>query len=86
MPPVLRVHDSARRGAVIPDSPLESVDDERGVLLRVDRPADDSPTIGVEDGGAVDPAFARAVLRDVRDPEFVRSGGRRTSGSRDHRP
>jgi len=38
----------------------------------------DQPTIrrllGVEDGGAVDPAFARAVLRDVRDPEFVRSG------------
>lgn len=42
--------------------------------LESDRPADDAAAVGVENGGAVHPALARATLRDIRDPEFVRTG------------
>lgn len=68
------MNDAAWLGATIPDCHVERVDDECGVLLRVDRPADDAAAVGVEHCGAVDPAFACAVLRDVRDPELVRAG------------
>ena len=69
---VVGVDDAARCGPAIADGNVECVDDERGVLLGVDRPADDSAAVGIEDRSAVDPAFARAMLRDVRDPELVR--------------
>ncbi|GFZ82872.1 hypothetical protein GCM10011359_09490 [Nesterenkonia alkaliphila] len=54
------------------DGHIERVDEKRGVLLGVDRPADQPTTVDVENGGAVEPAFARAVLCDVRDPALMR--------------
>ena len=52
---VIRVNDPTRSRATVPDGHVERVDDERGVLLRVNRPADDPTTVSVENGGAVDP-------------------------------
>ena len=62
--------------ASAPDPPLldrhvEGVHHELGVLDGVDRPAHDAPAARVHHTTAEHFAFARAMFRDVSDPELV---------------
>ena len=68
------MHDGADRSAA-PAGHLQRVDDQLGAQMVRDRPADDAAGVDVEDGGAVDPALAGAVLGDVGEPQLVRPVG-----------
>jgi len=50
---VIRVHDRTALDIALLDRHVERVDDELGVLDRVDRPADDPAAAGVHHGTAV---------------------------------
>ena len=54
---------------------LESVVDELGAEMVLERPADGAATEAVDDGREVEPALPGAQGGDVRDPQPVR--GRR---------
>ena len=68
---VISMDDAAGLRLALLDRHVESVDDKRGVLDRVDRPADDAPAARVEHAAAGDLPFTRRVLGDVRDPELI---------------
>lgn len=54
-----------------PDGHIERVDNERRILLRVDRPADNFATTRVKDRRAEHLSFSSRMLRDISDPELV---------------
>lgn len=64
---MISVDDDAggRLGAA--DGHIQGVDDERGVSLRIRRPAYDPAAERVQDRAAILPAFAGVVLGDVGD-------------------
>ena len=68
---VVRMNDGSPLGSALLFGHVERVNDEGGVLTRVDRPADVSSAARVEDAATEDFSFSRSVLRDVRDPQLV---------------
>jgi hypothetical protein len=62
----------AIRGFPVLDGHSESIGDERGLLIRIDRPSDDASAVDVENDSAVELALPGGMLGDVGDPEAVR--------------
>jgi hypothetical protein len=65
---VIGVDDPTWLGTPVADGHVERIDDQRGVLSRVDRPADDPPTEGVQHCCTEHFAFPRGMFGNVRDP------------------
>lgn len=58
-----------------PSRHLDRVDDQLGANVIGDGPADATAGEHIDHRGAVNPAFPRAMLRDVGDPKLVRGVG-----------
>jgi hypothetical protein len=65
--------DSADSRLPVSDCHIECVDNKGRALGVVDRPANDLPREGSHPGAAVNFVFSRGTLRDVGNPQFVRS-------------
>ena len=65
---VVGVDDSASRRLPVLDCHIERVHDKGRVLGVVDRPANDLSAEGIHDGAAIDFAFSRGMLHDIRNP------------------
>ncbi len=66
-----RPDDAADRWATVADRHVQCIDHQTGISPRVDRPADDSSAERSQDPTAVQPPFAGAVLRDVRNSQLI---------------
>lgn len=58
---MIGVDNAAGCGAAVSDRHVQRVHDKSGVLAGVDGPANDPAAEGIQDCGAVDPAFSRVV-------------------------
>jgi hypothetical protein len=67
--------DDGSDGFASPSRDLDRVDDQLGANMIRDRPADATPGEHIDHRGAVNPAFTRPMLGDVRDPKVVRGVG-----------
>lgn len=70
---VIGVDNASWFGLAVADGHVEGVDNQRRVLFGVDRPAHDPTGVRIEDCSTVEPTFPGPVLRDVGDPQLVRS-------------
>lgn len=65
------MHDTARRWTPVSDGHVECVDDECGVLPRVERPTDDPLAERAHHRGTEHRPFPCRMLGDVGDPQIV---------------
>jgi hypothetical protein len=81
LPAVIGVHHRPWCGLTVLDGHLQRVDDQRGVLGVVDRPAHDLAAERVEDRAAVEFPFPGGVFGDVAHPQQIRLAAQESSGS-----
>lgn len=62
---------AARSGLAVADGHIQRIDHQRGICLRVHRPAHDPAAERIQDSAAVQPSFSCAVLRYVIDPQLI---------------
>jgi hypothetical protein len=77
--------DHGAVGSTLLDGHAQGVRDERGGRRRIDRPADHPSGEDIEHDGAVDLAFSRGVLGDVRDVRACRAARGGTADRRGRR-
>lgn len=66
------MQDRTRLRGALPAGHLQGIGDQFGAHMISDGPAHDPPGEDIEDGAAVDLAFAGGVLGDVGTPQSIR--------------